>query len=194
MHITRTLQRNDASFTYLDLGDVLDVNGAACDLSPLGEGEVLPRGAVSDAATGEVVPWLASDVTRTSGILAFSVIDPQGLGLPTEGRAVTIDWTKKQTAIGRARAAMVQAKEEFAAACVERGVLSEEEADAWLSTGTLPAFAVAAAASLPTEAARRRARFKMKTASLIQRTSPLIAALRQAKGLTDAQVDALFTP
>lgn len=107
---------------------------------------------------------------------------------------MAIDWTQKVTAATRlqaSRARMVLGVDEFAAACVEKGHLTDAEALAWIKDGTLPAFVETALASMP-EVEQRRARLKILAATEVHRVSPIVALVQQAKGLTHAQVDELF--
>lgn len=53
------------------VGDELTVNGVAYDFGPLGEGDILPRNAVG-------CEMLASDVTRTNGVIHMTVTLPYG--------------------------------------------------------------------------------------------------------------------
>ena len=58
-------------------GDILTVDGADYDFSPMAEGDVLPRDAVD-------CPWLASDVTRENGQVRLTLILPHGPDAPPE--------------------------------------------------------------------------------------------------------------
>ena len=71
MHITLSPMRRDDTLTLHRAGDVLTVNGQELDLSALPEGATLPRAAVD-------CDWLASDITRTGGVLHLTLILPHG--------------------------------------------------------------------------------------------------------------------
>lgn len=58
-------------------GDALILNGIELDFSPLGEGDVLPAAAIDS-------PWIASDVTRTSGEICLTLSLPHGANAPRE--------------------------------------------------------------------------------------------------------------
>ena len=75
MHITLSPVRSDDTLTLHRSGEVLTVNGADCDFGPLPEGAVLPRAAVG-------CDWLASDVTRTGGVLHLTLSLPHGPDAP----------------------------------------------------------------------------------------------------------------
>jgi hypothetical protein len=79
MQITLSPTRGDAPRTLNRSGDIITVDGEPFDFSQIAEGDTLPR----EAVTGN---WLASDVTRTSGVLHFRVVFPHGGGAPTETR------------------------------------------------------------------------------------------------------------
>lgn len=55
--------------TYVVLGEALVVDGEIFDFAQLGEGEVLPRSAVSGQ-------WLQSDVERVGGVLRMAILMP----------------------------------------------------------------------------------------------------------------------
>ena len=71
MQITLIPVRMTGALTIDRQGDVLTINGEAFDFSPLPEGAVLPRAAVT-------CDWLASDVLRLGGQLQLSLILPHG--------------------------------------------------------------------------------------------------------------------
>ncbi|NUB46817.1 hypothetical protein GEU84_020750 [Fertoebacter nigrum] len=71
MHITLTPMRRDDRLTLERAGDTLTINGVAYDLSAIPEGATLPRAAVA-------CDWLASDITRTGGVLHLALILPHG--------------------------------------------------------------------------------------------------------------------
>ncbi|CUH67958.1 hypothetical protein TG4357_03306 [Thalassovita gelatinovora] len=77
MKITLFPQRRDDSLSLSKTGDILTVNGTDFDFSTLTEGEVLPR---EDVACD----WIASDVTRTGGVLHLALILPHGSDAPVE--------------------------------------------------------------------------------------------------------------
>jgi hypothetical protein len=75
MEITLSPTRGNTPITLEKQGDALIVNGETFDFAFLAEGDTLPRGAVSG-------DWLASDVTRTGGELALTVVLPYGRNAP----------------------------------------------------------------------------------------------------------------
>lgn len=87
MKITLSPTRAETPLTLQRAGDVLTVNSEAFDLSGIPEGATLPRAAV---ACG----WLASDITRTDGMLQLTINLPHGANAPPETRfAVPITLT-----------------------------------------------------------------------------------------------------
>lgn len=63
-------QRSDAVLTSLSVaGDVLTINGEDFDFGALGEGDVLPIGAVAS-------PFVMGTVTRTGGAVMASILLP----------------------------------------------------------------------------------------------------------------------
>ncbi len=71
MNISYTPQRRDDALIVSVSGDILTVNGEDFDFGAIGEGDVLPRSAVS-------CDLLASDVTRSGGLITLTLIQPQG--------------------------------------------------------------------------------------------------------------------
>lgn len=69
MNITLTPQVRPDSLTLSKSGDTLTINGDAFDFSFIEEGDVLPQEAVE-------CPLLASDVTRTDGVLVLTLLLP----------------------------------------------------------------------------------------------------------------------
>lgn len=85
MIITLSPIRMDAALTVVRAGDTLTVNGTAYDFGPLPEGAILPRAAVG-------CDWIVSDVTRTDGRIALTLLLPHGpiaWPAPPEADAVT---------------------------------------------------------------------------------------------------------
>jgi len=77
MQITLIPQRRDDALSLSRSGDILTLNGVDFDFSALTEGAVLPR---EDVACD----WLASDVTRTGGVLHLALILPHGANAPEQ--------------------------------------------------------------------------------------------------------------
>lgn len=69
MKIYLSPQRRDDVLEVVKTGDILTVNGEDFDLSPIGEGDLLPQDAVSS-------PWFAGDITRTNGELEVTLLLP----------------------------------------------------------------------------------------------------------------------
>ena len=72
MQITFIPQSRFDTLALSVAGDVLTVNGAALDLSPLPEGAVLPADAVA-------CDWIMGDITRVGGVLHLAMLLPYGL-------------------------------------------------------------------------------------------------------------------
>ncbi len=71
--------RADAALTLQRAGDILTVNGQVFDLSGIPEGATLPRAAVA-------CDWLASDITRSGGVVQLTINLPHGACAPVETR------------------------------------------------------------------------------------------------------------
>lgn len=71
MHITFSPFRSDAALHLSRKGDVVKINRAVYDFSPLEEGDLLPEEAVGSE-------WIAGPVTREAGEICFSVRLPHG--------------------------------------------------------------------------------------------------------------------
>lgn len=69
MKIILSPQRRDDTLEVVKNGDVLTVNGEDFDLSPIGEGDTLPWGAVNSL-------WFAGDVDRIEGELVLTLLLP----------------------------------------------------------------------------------------------------------------------
>jgi len=79
MHITLTPMRHNTPLMLERAGDTLTFNGEEFDFAPIPEGATLPRDAVE-------CEWLASDITRISGVLHLTLILPHGSNAPYETR------------------------------------------------------------------------------------------------------------
>jgi len=79
MHITLTPMRHNTPLILERVGDTLTFNGEEFDFSPIPEGATLPRDAVE-------CEWLASDITRSGGVLHLTLILPHGADAPHETR------------------------------------------------------------------------------------------------------------
>ena len=77
MLITLCPMRRDDRLTLSRSGETLTVNGIPLDLAALPEGGAIPRDAVDCA-------WLVSDITRTDGEIALTLILPHGADAPHE--------------------------------------------------------------------------------------------------------------
>jgi hypothetical protein len=69
MRIILDPQRRDDLLEVVKIGDTLVVNGEIFDFSPMGEGDTLPRAAIS----GE---WFSGDVDRIDGQLVVRMLLP----------------------------------------------------------------------------------------------------------------------
>lgn len=92
------------------------------------------------------------------------------------------------------RATMKLARGQFAIRAAGMGLITPEEAEAWAGGTSLPALVTGAfAAHIADDMDRLGARVDALTASHIHRVNPLIILLQAQFGLTDDQVDALFS-
>lgn len=69
MKIILSPQRRDDTLDVIKNGDILTVNGEDFDLSPIGEGDTLPWGAVNSL-------WFAGDIDRINGELVLTLLFP----------------------------------------------------------------------------------------------------------------------
>lgn len=193
---------------------VVEIEGESLDLDVyqaaiVHEGELA---VVSDyRGTG---PWydqraaLADRLTQHK-VLALGITPPND-----EGRPVSIGWEhmamtpralskaeKDAQAQADAQAA-AQAEAErvaqmsvtdvqFGLACVGAGIITVDEAEAWVARGVLPQALAAAIDTLP-EDQRAAARIKAAGERVFVRSSPFVVALGAAMGKTPPQIDALF--
>lgn len=103
-----------------------------------------------------------------------------------------IDWSRKENpALAEARRGASLSAVDFAIAALGAGLITEAEAEGWVTGNAIPAVVVSALATLPEEQ-RVAARLRMIGPTTVRRDSPFIALLAGHIGLTDAQVDALF--
>lgn len=77
MILTFTPMRSDTDITLVRDGDSLAIDGVVYDFTDLPEGAILPREAVD-------CPALMSDVTRTGGMIALTLILPHGANPPKD--------------------------------------------------------------------------------------------------------------
>lgn len=77
MIVTFTPMRRNDRLALSVAGDVLTLNGEVFDFTALPEGATLPRTAVA-------CDWLVSDITRSGGEIAMSVILPHGAHAPKQ--------------------------------------------------------------------------------------------------------------
>jgi hypothetical protein len=80
---------------------------------------------------------------------------------------------------------------QFMIAARRKDMVTWDEVDAYLGSGAIPAFVVAALAPLP-EDQRREAQAKIKGSSTFHRADPVFALLIAGGAATAAQVDDLF--
>jgi hypothetical protein len=69
MRIKLSPQRRDDTLDVVKTGDILTVNGEAFDLTPMGEGDTLPRSAIDSL-------WFAGDVDKLDGELTLTLLLP----------------------------------------------------------------------------------------------------------------------
>lgn len=77
MIITLSPMRSDQHLTLVRHGDTLTLNDTTLDFSSLSEGGTL---ALEDAGS----PWIVSDVRRTNGQIALTLILPHGSEAPAQ--------------------------------------------------------------------------------------------------------------
>lgn len=115
---------------------------------------------------------------------------------PTEvGGVWTYGWTVESLTDAEAREAMPPlSRAQFAGALALSGTVTAAEARAWGKNGDLPSFVIAAIeGSGMSDNEKLLATIKAESAIEIERLSPIVALLRGAKGLTEDQVDGLFS-
>lgn len=71
--------RTDVLVTGMISGDVITLNDASLDLSPLGEGATLPHGAIDS-------DFIVGDVERHEGDIHITLLCPHGANAPYETR------------------------------------------------------------------------------------------------------------
>ena len=69
MKIILSPQRRDDTLEVVKSGDILTINGEEFDLSPVGEGDTLPRDAIDSL-------WFAGPVDRVNGELVLTLLLP----------------------------------------------------------------------------------------------------------------------
>lgn len=69
MIIKLSPQRRDDSLAVIKSGDLLNINGEVFDLSPMNDGDTLPRSAIASE-------WFAADVEKVSGQLVVTLLFP----------------------------------------------------------------------------------------------------------------------
>lgn len=79
MEINFSPVRLDETLAVHRRGDVLYINGEACDLTPLLEGATLPASAIDSK-------WLAGQVDRVEGELHLTLVLPHGPNAPHSTR------------------------------------------------------------------------------------------------------------
>jgi len=79
MHLTFAPVRSDTAFSVERQGDALVIDGEVFDFSSLGEGDLLPSGAISGS-------YFVGDVRRVSGQIHATLRLPHGANAPDETR------------------------------------------------------------------------------------------------------------
>jgi hypothetical protein len=69
MKIILSPQRRDDTLLVIKRGEVLSINGEEFDLSPIKEGDTLPREAISSE-------WFAGNIERVNGVLTVELFLP----------------------------------------------------------------------------------------------------------------------
>ena len=185
------------ALVYAASGDTVTVGGVRYDFAPIPEGGRLPRDAIAGG-------WLVSDVTREGGTLRLTVIQPMAPFAspaprhPLLAASAIVDWPRMQGADApspelaewrkTARASTV----EFATAALHGGLVTPEEAEAWVTKAALPPVVLSALANIPDDGERFAARLLIRGANIVERGNPFVAMMQAHMALTDAQVDSLF--
>lgn len=162
---------------------------------------VLPHGKDAPESTTFPAPMTLTSDGPVS--LPAYAIDADGQevhgALPSVSAEGMIDWSQMTTPESRAEAALAEwratahmPRAEFAIAAAQFGLVTEEEAEEWAAGTALPEIVKTTIAdALPPEA-QLSARITARTQTTIGREADLIPLLAAAKGLTEAEVDALF--
>jgi len=190
-------QRSDAGLAVSVAGDIITINGHVFDLSGLVDDEVLPARAFAGAV-------FSGRVERTAGELSVTLLLPYSAAPtidPLEDLAVVdvasgvVDVPGHPSAPPEAVTAGVidwgQREPRVPAAVVPRAVTMRQARLALLGAGLLPTVATAIAA-LP-EPQRSVATIEWEYSQEVHRDRALIQALGPLLGLTNTQIDALFT-
>jgi hypothetical protein len=81
---------------------------------------------------------------------------------------------------------------QFAQALAMNAIITQNEAIAWVSNGTIPAPLQAIVDAIPDANARFSATMLLAGAVEFYRDHPLVSVVRDARGMTDSEVDAIF--
>jgi hypothetical protein len=195
------------------LGQVLPENAALVDLPETGA-ELPPMSAalLRDGALVIVPNWIGSgpwydQAAVTADRLTPIEVTDYGVDPTTKNWAMTPrpETSTEKKAREKAEADALAAAErarimalsasavQFAQASASAGIITEAEAVAWASAGTLPAVLAAAIDAIPDPAAQFQARIKAAGATTYERGSAVVMALGAAIGKTETELDALFT-
>ncbi|MCB1366504.1 MAG: hypothetical protein KDK00_01965 [Rhodobacteraceae bacterium] len=142
-----------------------------------------------------------ADIDANGVILNVIECDPSAVpdwaaGLVDIGAAGGPGWTWDGTTVAPPpdpapdRTTMTLSFAQLLIGLVAEGWITEAEGDAWLA-GTLPAGVLALIATMP-QAAQFAARARAIKPSYIVRLDPLVIALAQAQGKSDAELDTFF--
>lgn len=180
------------------------VEVASTDLPPNSAARVKPDGSVEIVAnwTGSG-PWFDPNATTANRETAIHItelgVDPEAEGwamtprpeTPAERAAREAAEAATASAAEAARiAALVVDDIQFSLACVQAGIVTAAEAEAWAGA-VLPASLAAAIELLP-EGQRAEARIRAAGMKEFRRSASFVVALGAAMGKTPAEIDALF--
>lgn len=132
-----------------------------------------------------IVVALAEGVSPADG--AASIV-PSGV-------PYTVHQTRPETpgqTVEELRAQATLPRDQFAERAAEAGLITWAEASAWAAGTTLPAVEQAALMSVVPVHQRDKMRFDMLARPSVRRDNVSLEAMRVARGMTHAQVDALF--
>lgn len=137
-----------------------------------------------------------SDIAR---ILIFDeVAAQQSLGA-TEFKmpAIIIDTLKKECpaynlpTVEEWRKTAVMSRADFAVVAAQQGWITEQEAEAWVASASIPSAVADVIGSMP-EAMRFKARIEVLGLATIPRRSGILHSLMAEKGVTEAVMDGVF--
>jgi len=137
-----------------------------------------------------------------SGIARILIFDEvaaqQSLGVTKfEMPAQIVDTLKKECpayippTVEEWRKTAVMSRADFAVIAAQQGWITEQEAEAWVASASIPSAVADVIGSMP-EAMRFRARIEVLGLATIPRRSGILHSLMAEKGVEDEEMDSLF--